>query len=204
MKTRKHLPRRSVIDAVARRAAKLSDGEAAAAWRELAGQLDDLAITPLPKYRHVVDAIRKATITGKKKPCSVTDVNVLGPTKLCRRRWFLRFTSQNAARLAGSDAEAAWQEMSRLLDELTRKPLPEYDDVIRAIREATIAAQSRPTQPEPLPLLEPAAAHSPDTRSADAATTAAPEAQATCPHCGSSTTIGGCCPNPACPPVRYG
>jgi hypothetical protein len=42
------------------------------AWAELIAQLEELSDRDLPKYRDLVDAIRAATIAGRRKPNTET------------------------------------------------------------------------------------------------------------------------------------
>ena len=45
--------------------ARLTPDQAAAAWAELARRVEALGEVDLPKFKHLVEAIRKATIAGK-------------------------------------------------------------------------------------------------------------------------------------------
>ena len=58
-------PRRDLLDVVGRRMARLTPDQAAAAWAELARRVEALGEVDLPKFKHLVEAIRKATIAGK-------------------------------------------------------------------------------------------------------------------------------------------
>jgi hypothetical protein len=60
------LPRRDRCFATGRRALLLTGDRAAAAWRLLAGELQDMGMMEIPKYRDLLRAIRKATIGARK------------------------------------------------------------------------------------------------------------------------------------------
>lgn len=47
------------------RAAKLSPTQAARAWASLGQALEQLGLVDMPKFKHLLSAIRKATIIGK-------------------------------------------------------------------------------------------------------------------------------------------
>jgi hypothetical protein len=62
----KRLPRRDRCYVTGRRALHLTGDRAAAAWRILAGELQDMGMMEIPKYRDLLRAIRKATIGARK------------------------------------------------------------------------------------------------------------------------------------------
>lgn len=64
------LPRRDHLWVVAQRCRRVESP--ADAWAELIAQLEELSDRDLPKYRDLVDAIRAATIAGRRKPNTET------------------------------------------------------------------------------------------------------------------------------------
>lgn len=56
------LPRRDLCHLVGKRAQKLDPTRAAYAWYYVAGNLDAMDTMDMPKFRHLLQAIRKATI----------------------------------------------------------------------------------------------------------------------------------------------
>lgn len=63
----KRVCRRDLCYIVGIRAARLNPMEAATAWSLLAGQLEELGDEELPKFKHLISAIRTATIQAKRK-----------------------------------------------------------------------------------------------------------------------------------------
>lgn len=60
------MTRRDLCALVGRRAARIvDDTEAAKAWRTLSAAVEELAERDVPKFRDLIDAIRKATIAVK-------------------------------------------------------------------------------------------------------------------------------------------
>jgi len=60
--------RRDLLHLVGRRAERLTPDQSARAWRYLAGQLQgmgDLSSGYTPKFKDVVQAVRRATISGR-------------------------------------------------------------------------------------------------------------------------------------------
>lgn len=65
MKTHRQLIRRDLCGIVGERAAKLSDRQAARAWRNLAKELEALCEKDIPKFRDLLSAVRRSTIQGR-------------------------------------------------------------------------------------------------------------------------------------------
>lgn len=61
------LARRDKCGLTGSRALRLTDAQAVAAWRSLADELLGLGDTDVPKFKHLLRAIRKATITGRRR-----------------------------------------------------------------------------------------------------------------------------------------
>lgn len=58
--------RRDMVHAIGRRARLLSPFEAATAWHSLAEQLIDMGGMDMPKFKHLIEAVRTATIAGRR------------------------------------------------------------------------------------------------------------------------------------------
>jgi hypothetical protein len=61
------LTRRDRCFVTGSRAIRLTDPEAVKAWRELSTRLGEMADRDVPKFNDLLDAIRAATIHGRKK-----------------------------------------------------------------------------------------------------------------------------------------
>lgn len=70
MMPRRRLPRRDLCHATGRRAGKLNQRQAARAWTILAQRLEALGEMDLPKFRHLLEAIRSATVGGRRMSIS--------------------------------------------------------------------------------------------------------------------------------------
>ena len=67
------LPRRDLLDVIGRRMARLTPDQTAVAWAELARRVEALGEVDLPKFKHLVQAIRKATIAGRQRKAVIGD-----------------------------------------------------------------------------------------------------------------------------------
>lgn len=61
------MTRRDKCHLIARRAAKLSSPQAVIAWMSLAQSLDEFGEMDMPKFKHLLRAIRVATINASRK-----------------------------------------------------------------------------------------------------------------------------------------
>lgn len=67
------LPRRDLLDVIGRRMARLTPDQAVVAWAELARRVEALGEMDLPKFKHLVQAIRSATIAGRQRKAVIGD-----------------------------------------------------------------------------------------------------------------------------------
>lgn len=64
----KKIPRRDLCFLRGKRAARLTYAQSATAWATLASELCSLGDIDLPKFKHLAEAIKKATIAGRQEP----------------------------------------------------------------------------------------------------------------------------------------
>lgn len=58
------MTRRDRCHLIGLRASRLTKAQAAAAWNELARSLEEMDLLDIPKFKHLIRAIRLATIRG--------------------------------------------------------------------------------------------------------------------------------------------